>query len=48
MICRLTGLVGGIDEAGRGPLAGPGCLVLCNLGKSAGNDEWCGRLKTSY
>ncbi|MCK9227839.1 MAG: ribonuclease HII [Syntrophorhabdaceae bacterium] len=23
MICRLTGLVGGIDEAGRGPLAGP-------------------------
>ncbi len=23
MTCRLTGLVGGIDEAGRGPLAGP-------------------------
>ncbi|MEN6615561.1 MAG: ribonuclease HII [Syntrophorhabdus sp.] len=23
MICRLTGLIGGIDEAGRGPLAGP-------------------------
>ena len=23
MVCRLTGLVGGIDEAGRGPLAGP-------------------------
>lgn len=23
MICRLIGLVGGIDEAGRGPLAGP-------------------------
>ncbi|HNT44462.1 MAG TPA: ribonuclease HII [Syntrophorhabdaceae bacterium] len=38
MICRLTGLVGGIDEAGRGPLAGP-VVSACVIWERAPEDK---------
>ena len=35
MDCRLTGLVAGVDEAGRAPLAGSRRLLVRRLGRSA-------------